>query len=91
MIFFKWNACHYKQDILNQIDLIRPRTGNILVINNELKFISSEKLSGREKSGRRTPREELLPFPIKVLGEELSGEKFSRRGTLRRRIIRLDK
>jgi hypothetical protein len=24
MIFFKWNACHYKQDILNQIDLIRP-------------------------------------------------------------------
>jgi hypothetical protein len=31
MKFFKWNACHYKQDILNQIDLIRPRTGNILV------------------------------------------------------------
>jgi hypothetical protein len=34
MKFFKWkrlSACHHKQDILNQIDLIRPRTGNILV------------------------------------------------------------
>jgi hypothetical protein len=35
MKFFKWNACHYKQDILNQNDLIRPRTGNILVIYNQ--------------------------------------------------------
>jgi hypothetical protein len=32
MNFFKWNACNYKQDILNQIHLIRPRTGNILVL-----------------------------------------------------------
>jgi hypothetical protein len=38
MNFFKWKrlfACHYKQDTLNQIDLIRPRTGNILVQDKE--------------------------------------------------------
>jgi hypothetical protein len=55
MNFFKWNACHYKQDILNQIDLIRPRTGNILVIVVTVSFRTHPFESNRNNNtGKKT-------------------------------------